>query len=98
MRLFRIQQPFDHPDWLYEVKWDGFRALAYIANGECSLVSRKGIPYKSFRELARWMGSNIAADVILDGEIVCLDQNGQPDFNRLLYRRGDCYHFYAFDL
>jgi len=51
MRLARRPHPFDHPDWLYEIKFDGFRALAYIENGECRLVSRRRHEYKSFREL-----------------------------------------------
>jgi len=42
MRLRRIPAPFDHPDFLYEVKHDGFRALAYVERRECQLVSRNG--------------------------------------------------------
>jgi len=40
-RLAQRPQPFDHPDWIFEIKYDGFRALAYIEDGECSLISRK---------------------------------------------------------
>ena len=40
--------PFDDPDWLFEVKFDGFRALAYIEDGRCELVSRKGHVYTRF--------------------------------------------------
>jgi len=42
MRLLRVPEPFDHPDFLYEVKHDGFRALASVEDGECHLVSRNG--------------------------------------------------------
>jgi len=48
MPLARLQEPFDHPEWLYEVKNDGFRALAYIAEGQARLVSRNGNAFKRF--------------------------------------------------
>jgi hypothetical protein len=48
MPLVRIPEPFDHPDWLYEIKHDGFRALAIIEGHRCRLVSRRG------HTLARW--------------------------------------------
>ena len=41
----------DGPDWLFEVKYDGFRSLAYIENGTCKLVSRNEYDYKRFAEL-----------------------------------------------
>jgi hypothetical protein len=54
MPLGRSAQPFSHPDWLFEIKWDGFRSLAIVEAGECSLVSRNGNPFNWFRELARY--------------------------------------------
>lgn len=42
MPLVRIPEPFDHPDWLFELKHDGFRALAYVEGHQCRLVSRNG--------------------------------------------------------
>jgi hypothetical protein len=42
MPLSRKAEPFNHPDWLFEIKWDGFRSLAYIENDRCRLVSRNG--------------------------------------------------------
>jgi bifunctional non-homologous end joining protein LigD len=47
-RLTLVRQPFDHPDFLFELKHDGFRALAHIWDGQCELVSRKRNSYKSF--------------------------------------------------
>jgi bifunctional non-homologous end joining protein LigD len=41
----RIAAPFDHADWFFELKHDGFRALAYIEDGGCKLISRKEIVY-----------------------------------------------------
>jgi len=40
MRLRLVRGPFDHPDYIFELKHDGFRAIAYLENGECKLVSR----------------------------------------------------------
>ena len=48
----RIAQPFDHSNFVFELKHDGFRAVAYIETGTCRLVSRKTIVYKSFTRLA----------------------------------------------
>src|SRR5437867_3912916 len=89
MRLARRPEPFDHPDWLYEVKFDGFRALAYIEDGKCRLVSRRRNEYKSFRELCVSIASHLNGHTaVLDGEIVCLDQFGRSQFYELMFRRG----------
>src|ERR1051326_3918838 len=47
MPLARLPVPFDSPEWVYELKYDGFRALAYVA-GSCQLISRKHNTYKPF--------------------------------------------------
>jgi len=95
MRLAMRREPFDHPDFIYEVKYDGFRALAHIEAGSCRLVSRKAHVYKSFPGLCASL-AQLPHEAILDGEIVCLDGAGRPQFNQLFYRRGQPY-FYAFD-
>jgi bifunctional non-homologous end joining protein LigD len=98
MVLTSLPAPFSDPEWLFEVKFDGFRSLCYITEGNVRLVSRKGHTYKSFRNLCDCMASDVPAeDAILDGEIVCLDDRGYSQFNTLMYRRAEpC--FYAFDL
>ncbi len=53
MPLIQIPAPFDEPDFLYEVKLDGFRALAYIEGGHCELASRKGHVYRRFADLCQ---------------------------------------------
>ncbi len=95
MRLTQQAKPFDHPEWLFEVKFDGFRSLAYIDDGKCELVSRKDATYSRFRELRERM--TLEHDAILDGEIVCLDDQGRSQFSDLMFNRGEA-HFYAFDL
>ena len=51
MPLLRRPSPFDHPDWVFELKYDGFRSLAVIRAGRCELISRNGHPFTSFTEL-----------------------------------------------
>lgn len=96
--LGRQPEPFSHPDWLFEIKWDGFRSLAYVEGGECSVISRNGNRFSSFGDLAAGInhGLNVGS-AILDGEIVCLDRDGKTNFTDLLFRRGEP-RFYAFDL
>jgi bifunctional non-homologous end joining protein LigD len=97
MTLTRIAAPFDHPDFLFELKQDGFRCLAYISEGRCDLVSRRKYSYKSFDSLKAALAKLKATDAILDGEICCLDSQGRSLFNELLYRRGEPV-LYCFDL
>ena len=88
-----------HSDYLFELKLDGFRALARIEDGRCELISRNGSKFSGFRYLAGDIASSIAITkrAVLDGEIVCLDENGYPQFNDLLFHRGEpC--FFVFDV
>jgi bifunctional non-homologous end joining protein LigD len=96
--LERARGPFTHADWFFEIKWDGFRALAYIENGRCRLVSRNGNEFKSFSALNVSLPLECRAQrAVLDGEIVCLNDSGSSQFRNLLFRRGEP-RFYAFDL
>lgn len=89
MLLGRVPEPFSHPDWLYEIKWDGFRSLVYVENGECRLVSRNGNDFKSFPALNEAIPRELGArSAVLDAEIVCLDRHGKAQFKDLLFRRG----------
>ena len=98
MRLRLVKEPFDHPDYVFELKHDGFRAIAYVQNNECSLVSRnmRSLRFDSLRlTLAKLPVQN----AIFDGEIICLDLNGVSQFNWLLNEpRARRATFYAFDL
>ena len=96
--LGRVPEPFSHPDWLFEVKWDGFRSFVRIEQGKCRLVSRKGNDFKSFRTLNESILDELKVrSAVLDGEIVCLNDEGKPEFRDLLFRRGEP-RFVAFDL
>jgi bifunctional non-homologous end joining protein LigD len=97
MPLSRKPQPFDHPEWIFELKYDGFRSLAVIHDGRCELISRNGHPFNSFAGLRKGLTSPYQGKTVLDGEIVCLDKRGRPQFKDLLFHRGEpC--FFAFDL
>ena len=99
MALGSAKAPFSHPDWLFELKYDGFRALAHIDGKRTQLVSRNGHPFASFSDLGHAIAAALpyTQRAVLDGEIVCLDRKGRPQFKDLLFRRGvPC--FFAFDL
>jgi bifunctional non-homologous end joining protein LigD len=98
MPLARLHAAFDHPDWLFELKYDGFRALAYVEAGAVRLVSRRGNVYKSFRDLCTGLAAALPVEAaVLNGEIVHLDTDGKPQFYDLLRRRTP-QQFVAFDL
>jgi bifunctional non-homologous end joining protein LigD len=99
MPLQRRKDAFDHPEWIFELKYDGFRAMAVIEPGRAQLISRNGHQFASFADLGQAIASDLAIErrCVLDGEIVCVDRKGKPQFKNLLFRRGDpC--FFAFDL
>lgn len=96
--LVRRPQAFSHPDWLFEIKYDGFRALGYCDPSGVRLISRKGNRFASFADLRAGIEFSLRArHAVLDGEIVCLDENGHSQFDELLFRRGTA-RFCAFDL
>jgi len=100
MPLQSRREPFNHPDWIFELKLDGFRALARIKSGCCQLISRNGNPFSSFSGLVDAIAASVShvKDAVLDGEIVCLDKRGHLQFKNLLFRRGNPPCFFAFDL
>ena len=76
--------PFDSDDWLFELKWDGVRAVCLVERGRVLAVSRTGrdlVPY--FPELAELRGAFKRLPVVIDGEIVSLDARGHSSFQRL---------------
>lgn len=96
--LSRRPEPFSHPDWLFEIRYDGFRALAHLDPSGVRLVSRHGNRFASFTDLCASLELFLRAKhAVLDGEIVCLDENGHAQFSELLFRRGTL-QFCAFDL
>jgi bifunctional non-homologous end joining protein LigD len=98
MPLLRASHPFDHPDWIFELKHDGFRALAIIERHHCRLVSRRGHDFWQWPQLAEELAHAVRVErAVLDGEIVCLRRDGNSDFYSLMFRR-EWPYFYAFDV
>ena len=98
MPLARFDAPFEHPDWIFEPKMDGFRAVAYVEGGACRLVSRNRNAFKTFEPLAQAIAQDLPdRSAILDGEIVHPGPDGRPMFYELMRRRGP-FCFCAFDL
>ena len=78
---------FDSPDYLFELKWDGMRALAFIEGGALKIFSRNGRNITSnFPEFAELPSHVKSAPAIIDDEIVCLDEQNKPSFSRLQQR------------
>lgn len=96
-----IDKPFTHPDWIFEVKWDGFRALAFIQQGKALLKSRSGLDFSArFKPVIEQL-KKIPIDVILDGELVILDEKGRSHFQLMQnYQRTQQgkLAYYVFDL
>jgi bifunctional non-homologous end joining protein LigD len=80
---------FSDPNWLFEIKWDGIRTVAFVENGDVRLFARSKrdvtAEFPEFQDLAKHLRAGTA---ILDGEIVTLDENGRSDFQKLQNRFG----------
>ena len=82
-----VEDAFSASDWIFELKWDGIRALVWVRGDESRLYTRTGRDVTShYLELSQ-LSTNLAVDeAILDGEIVVLDEEGRSDFERLQSR------------
>jgi bifunctional non-homologous end joining protein LigD len=98
MRLLRVPHPFDHPNYIFEPKIDGFRALAFVHGRHCRLTSRNARVFKCWPQLAKDIARAVrASSIVLDGEVCCLEPDGRSNFRRLMFRE-DSPYFYAFDV
>src|SRR3954447_24984441 len=85
--------------WLFEVKWDGYRTIARLAEGEPLLTSRRGQDLtERFEQVARQLGRVLrVSDAVVDGEVCSLDRHGRPSFQLLQGGKGRLAYF-VFDL
>lgn len=93
--------PFDDPHWIYEIKWDGYRAIAEIQKGKIRLYSRNNQEFNAAYPDIVTALEEIPHDVILDGEIVAVDKEGKFQFQLLQeYRKHKEIRliYYVFDL
>ena len=100
MLLLRTEKLPEGPDLLYEIKFDGYRALAIKTGGKVQLRSRNDYDFNG-----RYPGivkalAPMPDETIIDGEVVALDEDGRPSFNTLQNygSAGAPLHFYIFDL
>jgi bifunctional non-homologous end joining protein LigD len=93
--------PFDGKDWIFEVKWDGYRAIAEINKDGNKLYSRNGLTFdKAYPKVFEAL-KQIKKKTVIDGEIVVFDETGKPNFQKLQnYQSNDKYiiQYYVFDI
>ncbi len=83
----RCDAPFSRPGWLFEIKYDGYRAIASSSSGEPRLRSRNGRDLTGrFPEIAIALAAFPYPHLVIDGELVVSDREGRPDFARLQQR------------
>jgi bifunctional non-homologous end joining protein LigD len=96
-----VNDPVEDEGWVYEMKWDGYRALSYLNDSEVNIFSRNNKSfnlkfYPLFNALKQWK-----INAVVDGEIVVVNDQGIPDFEKLQLWRSEAdghLHYYIFDL
>ena len=84
-----IEEPFDSDEWLFEIKWDGYRAVSFMENGKLRLVSRNQNDLTAqYPELGDLPNFVRAKNAVLDGEVVAVDEQGRPSFSLMQQRTG----------
>lgn len=88
----------DNPHYQYEMKYDGFRGMAYFEKDRCRFVSRNGKTLSQFQSLCEAIAQELRVqNAIFDGEVIAMDATGRPIFNKMLRREGP-FHYVVFDL
>ena len=91
---------FDDPQWVFEIKWDGYRAIAEVSKKGNRLYSRNGLSFaKAYIPVVNAL-SSIKKEVILDGEIIVFDEHNRPSFQKLQNyssTSGNPIRYYVFD-
>ena len=76
-------KPFDDAEWIFEMKWDGYRAIAEKKGNDILLYSRNGLKFNNVYPIVVDQLKRISGDAVLDGEIIVLDDEGLPNFQYL---------------
>jgi bifunctional non-homologous end joining protein LigD len=76
-------EPFDDKNWLFEIKWDGYRAISELDGKDVKLYSRNGISFLPLYPAVAEALASLKLNAVLDGEIVVLDKKGKSDFQNL---------------
>src|ERR1700748_2683681 len=101
MKATLVDEPFDEPGWVFEVKWDGYRAIANLSKKEgVQLISRNNLPFEKYYPindaLKKWK-----MDAVLDGELLVLNEKGISDFGAMQNWRSEAdgnLVYYIFDI
>lgn len=84
-----IEKPFDSDEWLFEIKWDGYRSVAFMDNGKLRLVSRNDNDMTAlYPEIGDLPSYFRGKKLIVDGEVVAVDEQGRPSFSLMQQRTG----------
>ncbi|GAA4795029.1 DNA ligase D [Olivibacter ginsenosidimutans] len=100
MKAVLIDEPFDDPDWVYEVKWDGYRAIAKVTKDDVQLISRNNISFDKYYPIIDLL-KEWKINAIIDGELVVLNDKGLADFGALQNWRSEAdgnLVYYIFDI
>jgi bifunctional non-homologous end joining protein LigD len=94
-------EPFDDKDWLFEIKWDGYRAIAEVNKNKARLYSRNGNSFENNYPIVMDELMKLNIHAVLDGEIVVMNDEGNPSFQLLQHYGNDPDHpinYYVFDV
>ncbi|HEX6915918.1 MAG TPA: DNA ligase D [Chitinophagaceae bacterium] len=94
-------KPFDSEDWLFELKWDGYRAVAETGIKPVRFYSRNGLSFASRYPVIYKALQQIKEKMVLDGEVVLFNEQGKPDFQKLQLYSGNSHlalNYYVFDI
>ena len=99
MLAVAVKKPFDNPSWIFEVKWDGYRAVAELSGNKAELYSRNQLPLNSrFPSIVSSL-EKLGLNTVFDGEVTALDKNGLPNFQMLSRSKGAAkLVYYVFDI
>src|SRR5882672_928490 len=78
-----VDRPFDSPDWIYEIKWDGYRVVSYLNRGKVEMRSRNNLSFNEKFNVIRDALEHWDVKAVVDGEIVALDEDGHANFQQL---------------
>lgn len=101
MKATLVDEPFDEPGWLFEVKWDGYRAIAVLDKKDgVQLISRNNLPFEKYYPINQGLAS-WKIDAVFDGELLVLNEKGVSDFGAMQNWRSEAdgnLVFYIFDI
>jgi DNA ligase D-like protein (predicted ligase) len=100
MECLAVTKLPDGPEWVFQIKFDGYRAIAIKSDGKLNLVSRRRNSFNSQYPLVLKALGDLPDETVIDGEVVALDESARPDFNLLQHFRSQasCIHYFVFDL